>query len=316
MSELSENLVENVKISSIRLQPEKYRHFALDTDGIERLTEDIREKGLLVPVLLWRTEGENVLIGGYHRIECAKKLGWKTIPARIVFFANYEQALEASVQTNAQDQYTFAKRSWFDRFRIAESVLRSIYEQKAQQRQRRGKKVKKKYRVDELLARAVGLSWSYVKYAQMRKIYKFIDEEQVEEEVVKCLGQTRDPKIQLWLEVFEMHKAQKIPQKHWEQFVQICEEITREDNDELRTKLDSHLKYLKGFLRKKDKPQPLEQENSATFLVTWTDENAHKVLGELKKICATANWVVKVDGKPKRERDVFSQKVTFTLPQE
>ena len=98
--------------------------------------------------------------------------------------------------------------------------------------------------------------------------------------------------------------------------MQICEEITREDNDELRTKLDSHLKYLKGFLRKKDKPQPLEQENSATFLVTWTDENAHKVLGELKKICATANWVVKVDGKPKRERDVFSQKVTFTLPQE
>ena len=63
MSELSENLVENVKISRIRLEPEKYRHFALDIDGIERLTEDIREKGLLVPVLLWRRQGENILIG-------------------------------------------------------------------------------------------------------------------------------------------------------------------------------------------------------------------------------------------------------------
>lgn len=316
MSELSENLVENVEISCIHLEPEKYRHFALDIDGIERLTEDIREKGLLVPVLLWRTQGTNILIGGYHRIECAKKLGWKTIPARIVFFANDEQALEASVQTNAQDQYTFAKRSWFDRFRIAERVLRGIYEQKAQQRQRRGKKVKKKYRVDELLARAVGLSWSYVKYAQMRKIYTFIHEEQIEEEVVKCLGQTKDPKIQLWLEVFEMHKRKKIPQKHWDQFVQICEEIVAKDSDELRIKLDGHLKYLKGFLRKKNKTPQLESSSSATFLITWTDDNAHKVLGELKKICAKENWVVKVDGKPKRERDVFSQKVTFTLPQE
>ncbi|BBM82615.1 ParB/RepB/Spo0J family partition protein [Candidatus Uabimicrobium amorphum] len=316
MSDLPKSLVEEVKISRIRLEPDKYRHFALDIEGIERLTEDIREKGLLVPVLLWRRGEDNILIGGYHRIECAKKLGWKTIPARIVFFSTPEQALEASVQTNAQDQYTFSKRSWFDRFRIAENVLRNIYEKKAQQRQRRGVKVKKKYRVDELLARAVGLSWSYVKYAQMRKIYTFIHEKEIDECVVKCLRQTKDPKIQLWLEVFEMHKAQKIPQKHWNEFVNICEEIVEEENSELRAKLDGHLKHLKGLLRKKSQVIESQAQHSATFLLTWTDGNAHKVLDELKKTCAKANWIVKVDGRPKRERDVFSQKVTLTPPQE
>ncbi|WP_372369689.1 ParB/RepB/Spo0J family partition protein [Candidatus Uabimicrobium sp. HlEnr_7] len=313
---MSKNLVEHVHICSITLKPEKYRHFELDLDGIEKLTEDIREKGLLVPILLWRQKNEDILISGYHRIECAKRMEWETIPARIVFFESEVQALEASIQTNAQDQYTFAKRSWFERFKIAESVLRDIYERKAQLRQRRGKKVTKKYRVDELLARAVGLSWSYVKYAQMRKILTCIKEDNVDTSVVQCLCETTEPKIQLWLEILEMHKAQKIPEKQWNEFVEVCEEIAKNNNDELRATLDGHLKYLRGALRRKNVPSQEKIQNSATFLVTWTDEAAPQVLEQLKKICSNMKWTVQVDGKPKRDRDVFSQKITFITPEQ
>ena len=73
------NLLEEVELDKITREPEKYRHFDLDEEGVEKLALDIKEKGLLVPVLLWRKGDKNYLISGYHRYECAKRLQWKRV---------------------------------------------------------------------------------------------------------------------------------------------------------------------------------------------------------------------------------------------
>lgn len=310
-----ENLVEKIPLQKIILEPEKYRHFDLDENGIEKLLEDIKEKGLLVPILIWRKGEEDILISGYHRFECGKRLKWGSIPARIMFFESDYHAIEASVQTNAQDQYTFSRRSWFKRFSVAEDVLREIYEKRARRRQISGKKVQEKKRVDELLARGVGLTWSYAKYGQMRKIYNIIndDEIKIQTEVVDCLELNQDPKIQLWLEVFEMKKQESLDGKDWDNFVDVCAEASKQKDIESISRINTHLKYLRKKAPEKNDSIKKETSNG-NLLITWKNPEEEYIIEEIKKLCRENNWHVKVEQKTTKEMNVFSQKISFSIP--
>lgn len=62
-------------LAKIVLKPELYRHFEIDKEGVKRLCESIKERGLMVPVIVWETPDGYLLISGYHRYEAFNNLG-------------------------------------------------------------------------------------------------------------------------------------------------------------------------------------------------------------------------------------------------
>lgn len=74
--EFKEIPIDKIKrIENVRLRTED-----IDTESLMR---DIKQRGLLHPVGVWKKEGEYILLYGNRRLEACQKLGWQTIPAKI-----------------------------------------------------------------------------------------------------------------------------------------------------------------------------------------------------------------------------------------
>lgn len=56
----------------------------LDPETVAMLAESMKEIGLQQPIVLRRAHGRCYLVAGLHRLEAAKSLGWKEIPALFV----------------------------------------------------------------------------------------------------------------------------------------------------------------------------------------------------------------------------------------
>lgn len=69
--------VMKVSIDEIRI---KEGRRSLDTDHVKELADSIRELGLLNPITV---DGENTLIAGLHRLEAARRLGWKEVECTV-----------------------------------------------------------------------------------------------------------------------------------------------------------------------------------------------------------------------------------------
>ncbi len=311
--------LEQIPLEKIILKPEKFRHYQLDLEGVDRLTDDIQKKGMLVPVLLWRQNKDYILISGHHRFASAQKLKWQKIPAQILSFSSEDEAVEASIQTNAQDEYTFSTRDWFSRFMVAENTLRQVYQKKAQEQQKKGKKAKEKIRVDEQLARGVGLHWSYVKYGQIRKTWQKMNELEIPHSVQKCFQKQDSPKAQHWLDVLELHHKGKIHSESWQKFVEVCEKATLAKNLHHLVPVDKALKKLK---RESSRPkQDIEPENPSikakelqgTLDIWWRDTEGKKVLEKIKKLCREMGWEMKVS---RQEGKNPMQTITFSSQKE
>lgn len=52
---------------------------------IEKLTTDIKEKGIKIPIKLQIDKGKALIVEGNHRLCIAKKLEFKTIPVQVVY---------------------------------------------------------------------------------------------------------------------------------------------------------------------------------------------------------------------------------------
>jgi ParB family chromosome partitioning protein len=59
---------------------------ALDEEAVQRLMGSLTKLGLRTPVDVYRDEntGHTILVVGGHRLEAARRLGWKTVPANVV----------------------------------------------------------------------------------------------------------------------------------------------------------------------------------------------------------------------------------------
>jgi len=98
-NENSERIGE-IKVSSITpnmLQPRK----KFNDEKLEELKNSIREKGIIQPVVVRRTEGGYELIAGERRFRAAKDLGYENIPA-IVKNVSDADSLELSLIENIQ----------------------------------------------------------------------------------------------------------------------------------------------------------------------------------------------------------------------
>lgn len=97
-----EDKVLNLDISQIKpssFQPRE--HF--EPNQLKELTDSIKEKGVVQPVLVRPTESGYELVAGERRLRAVKNLGFTKIPAIVKIVTN-EEALELSLIENIQRQ--------------------------------------------------------------------------------------------------------------------------------------------------------------------------------------------------------------------
>ncbi len=66
---------------------------------LSSLMESMRKYGLLQPIVI---DSENTLLAGYRRLEAARQLGWKTIPAVVVNRTENLDRVEIELEENVQ----------------------------------------------------------------------------------------------------------------------------------------------------------------------------------------------------------------------
>src|SRR4051794_32753328 len=89
-----------VPITAIRPNPYQPRKM-LPQESIDQLAQNIREKGLLSPPIVMKTDESEVyvLAAGQRRLRAVEKLGWESIP---VIIAETGNALEIALIENLQ----------------------------------------------------------------------------------------------------------------------------------------------------------------------------------------------------------------------
>jgi ParB family chromosome partitioning protein len=89
-----------VPLAAIRLNPMQPRQAFAD-EGIEKLAESIRQKGILQPLLVRRSNGGYELIAGERRLRAAQRLGMGEVPV-LVRDASDGEMLEMALIENIQ----------------------------------------------------------------------------------------------------------------------------------------------------------------------------------------------------------------------
>lgn len=67
---------------------------------LSRLSESIRESGVLQPVLVWETEGRFVILSGHNRVRAASMAGLERVPVRTMKGLTAEEARLVVTETN------------------------------------------------------------------------------------------------------------------------------------------------------------------------------------------------------------------------
>ena len=77
--------ITNIEISKL-VAFRKGQPFSMyDENKKEEMKESIKENGILVPIIVRKIENDKYeIISGHNRVECAKELGFSTIPSQIV----------------------------------------------------------------------------------------------------------------------------------------------------------------------------------------------------------------------------------------
>lgn len=90
-----------IEIDLIKPNPYQPR-LEIDKKSLKDLKNSIKEKGILQPVILRKTDGTFELIAGERRLIAAKEIGLKRIPAIILDVKSKEDMLELSIIENVQ----------------------------------------------------------------------------------------------------------------------------------------------------------------------------------------------------------------------
>ena len=72
-----------VEVEVDKVRPGEFSLRDLDDDMVEGLARSIEGVGLLQPVVVRPLGDGYELVFGPHRLEACRRLGWKTIPARV-----------------------------------------------------------------------------------------------------------------------------------------------------------------------------------------------------------------------------------------
>jgi ParB/RepB/Spo0J family partition protein len=88
----------NVALTDISVGEDRLRK--LDPNLVDTLADSMRERGQLQPISIRHRQGKYELISGLHRLEAARKLGWKTVRAEIDYKSTTADMLLAEIDEN------------------------------------------------------------------------------------------------------------------------------------------------------------------------------------------------------------------------
>jgi len=97
----------------IELQPEQLKPFAnhpfkpYDRPRLNDLIQDIKERGILTPILVRKTDDENYryeILAGHNRVNAAIELKLSTVPAIICVTKSDEEAMMIVIKTNFEQR--------------------------------------------------------------------------------------------------------------------------------------------------------------------------------------------------------------------
>jgi ParB family transcriptional regulator, chromosome partitioning protein len=92
--------VQEIEIFKIVPNPHQPR-INFDTEKLAELADSIREHGIIQPIIVSNENGQYELVAGERRLQAAKLIGLKTVPA-IVRSASEQQKLELAIAENIQ----------------------------------------------------------------------------------------------------------------------------------------------------------------------------------------------------------------------
>jgi len=97
-----QTMVEDLKLEKIVPSEMNYRR-KVDKQGLDELTESVRQKGVLQPIIVRpvKNNGHYEIVAGYRRFQAATAAGLTTIPAIVGQFDD-EAALEVAITENSQ----------------------------------------------------------------------------------------------------------------------------------------------------------------------------------------------------------------------
>jgi len=123
---------EMIQLEVDEIKPNKYQpRGKIDSEKLEELIASVRARGLVQPILIRGTEEGYELICGERRLEAARALGMRTIPA-IVRSVSDVEALELSLIENLQREdlnpieQAHAYRKLLDEFDLAQDELARV----------------------------------------------------------------------------------------------------------------------------------------------------------------------------------------------
>jgi len=123
---------EVVQLEVDEIKPNRYQpRRKIDSERLEELIASVKARGLVQPILIRETEEGYELICGERRLEAARALGMRTIPA-IVRSVSDVEALELSLIENLQREdlnpieQAQAYKKLIDEFKIAHDELAKV----------------------------------------------------------------------------------------------------------------------------------------------------------------------------------------------
>ncbi len=123
---------EVVQLEVDKIKPNRYQpRRKIDSERLEELIASVKAKGLVQPILIRETEEGYELICGERRLEAARALGMRTVPA-IVRSVSDVEALELSLIENLQREdlnpieQAQAYKKLIDEFKIAHDELAKV----------------------------------------------------------------------------------------------------------------------------------------------------------------------------------------------
>lgn len=92
--------VVNIEINSIKRNPNQPR-LSINEEKLTELSESIKEKGIIQPIIVRKTDDGYELIAGERRTLAARKAGFEMVPA-IIYNVSNEESLEFALIENIQ----------------------------------------------------------------------------------------------------------------------------------------------------------------------------------------------------------------------
>lgn len=98
---LGGGLKEQTELEIRQLQPYPDHPFTLyEGERLEQMAGSISKHGVLEPVLVWKRQGEYIILSGHNRVNAAREAGLEKVPVRIMEDLTEQQASLIVTETN------------------------------------------------------------------------------------------------------------------------------------------------------------------------------------------------------------------------